>query len=154
MRYTAGILLVGQQGAEAFENGLQLAVTLEKAGYQMGPMETVSKEQQDIEKKLTQWADEFSVDLILTMGGVSLIPEDVVPEATESVCQRMIPGMAEAMRTACYAITPRAMLSRGTAGIRNRSIILNLPARAQAARENLEAVLPAMDHALTMLQEK
>lgn len=154
MSYSAAILMVGQQGAQAFENGLQLAVMLEKAGYQMGPMETVGPKQQEIEKKLIQWADALSVDLILTMGGVSLVPEDVVPEATQAVCQRMIPGMGEAMRMGCLAITPRAMLSRGTAGIRNRTIILNLPGRAQAAKENLEAVLPAMDHALTMLHKK
>ena len=152
MQYTVGILLVGSgSGSSLFENGVPVAAMLEGAGYLIGGMEAVSGEQRVLEEKLKAWSDCF--DLIVTMGGISLVPEDVVPEATEAVCQRMIPGIGEAMRTRCYDLTPRAMLSRGTAGIRGKTIILNLPGRAQPARENLEPVLPALEHGLFMLRK-
>ena len=153
MSNTVGILLVdtgSQQGSTLFENGLPVASMLERAGYLVAGMETVAADQQSLETKLKEWADRL--DLIVTMGGVSLKPEDVVPEATEAVCQRMIPGMGEAMRLRCYDITPRAVLSRGTAGIRGRTVILNLPGKAQSAKENLEPVLPTLSHALDMLR--
>ena len=151
MNYRVGILLVSPQltGSSLYENGLPLASMLERAGYQVAGMETVLPDLKSLEEKLTAWAERL--DLIVTMGGVSLKPEDVVPEATQAVCQRMIPGMGEAMRSHCYEITPRAMLSRGTAGIRGKTLILNLPGRSQPAMENLEPVLPALSHALEML---
>ena len=76
----------------------------------------------------------------------------MTPEATEAVCRRMAPGIGEAMRAASLAITPRAMLSRATAGIRGRTLIVNLPGSPKAARENLEAVLPTLAHGLEMLR--
>ena len=148
--YTAGILMVGAGGAAMFEKALPVASFLESQGYQVPFLEPVGPDQKTIEDKLISWAEKL--DLIITLGGVSLKPQDVMPEATEAVCQRMIPGIAEAMRTNCYAITPRAMLSRGTAGICNQTLILNLPGEAQAAKENLAAVLPALSHALDMLK--
>ena len=96
-------------------------------------------------------ADE-DVALIVTTGGTGFAPRDVTPEATVAVCQRMVPGIPEAMRAASMAITPRAMLSRAAAGIRRRSLILNLPGSPKGARENLEAVLPALDHGLETLR--
>ena len=153
MNYTVGILLVGEmESAALYENGLPVASMLEEAGYQIARMEWVSGAQEALEEKLKSWTDTLGLDLIVTMGGVSLKPRDVVPEATEAVCQRMIPGIGEAMRSFCYTITPRAILSRGTAGIRGKAIILNLPGRAQSARENLQPVLPALEHALSMLR--
>ena len=148
--YTVGILMVGAGGAACYEKALPVASMLEDAGYQVPFMEPVDPNQKAIEQKLMAWAQRL--DLIITLGGVSLKSQDLVPEATEAVCQRMIPGMAEAMRTNCYAVTPRAMLSRGTAGILNQTIILNLPESSQAAKENLSAVLPALQHALDMLR--
>ena len=148
--YTVGILMVGIGSAALFEKALPVASLLESQGYEVPVLEPVELNQQTIEKKLSAWAEKL--DLIITMGGVSLKPQDVVPEATEAVCQRMVPGMAEAMRTNCYAFTPRAMLSRETAGICNQAIILNLPGSSQAAKENLSVVLPALQHALDMLR--
>lgn len=148
--YHVGILMVGAGGAALYEKALPVASMLEGAGYQVPFMEPVDPDQKSIEHKLKDWAQRL--DLIITLGGVSLKPQDLVPEATEAVCQRMIPGMAEAMRTNCYAITPRAILSRGTAGILNQTIILNLPGTTQAAKENLSAVLPTLQHALDMLR--
>ena len=92
--------------------------------------------------------------MIVTTGGTGFAPRDVTPEATIAVCTRMTPGIPEAMRAASMAITPRGMLSRAAAGICERSLIINLPGSPKAAKENLEAVLPALEHGLTMLRGK
>ena len=92
------------------------------------------------------------VALVVTTGGTGFAPRDVTPEATAAVCQRLTPGIPEAMRQASLTITPRAMLSRSAAGIRGRTLIVNLPGSPKAARENLEAVLPALEHGLVMLR--
>ncbi len=88
---------------------------------------------------------------MVTTGGTGFSPRDVTPEATLAVCERLTPGIPEAMRAASLAITPRAMLSRAAAGIRGGTLIINLPGSPKAARENLEAVLPALEHGLKML---
>ena len=114
-------------------------------------METavVPDERPDIEAALIRQAGEAA--LVVTTGGTGFSPRDVTPEATLAVCERLTPGIPEAMRAASMAITPRAMLSRATAGIRGGSLIVNLPGSPKAARENLEAVLPALEHGLRML---
>ena len=111
----------------------------------------VPDEQSQIEAALRQWSDHEQVDLIVTTGGTGFSPRDVTPEATLAVCERMAPGIPEAMRYASLQITPRAMLSRAQAGIRRRTLIVNLPGSPKAAKENLEAVLPALSHGLDML---
>ncbi len=92
------------------------------------------------------------VDLVLTTGGTGFSPRDVTPEATRQVVERETPGLAEAMRAAGLAHTPHAMLSRAVAGIAGRTLIVNLPGSPRAARENLEALLPALPHGLAKLQ--
>ena len=104
-----------------------------------------------IEAILRQWSDEGVADLILTTGGTGFSPRDVTPEATIAVCQRLTPGIPEAMRYASLQVTPRAMLSRAAAGIRGKTLLVNLPGSPKAARENLGAVLPALAHGLEML---
>ena len=96
-------------------------------------------------------ADSGTIHLLVTTGGTGFSPRDRTPEATLSVCGRMAPGIPEAMRYASLQITPRAMLSRAQAGIRGHTLIVNLPGSPKAARENLEAVLPALAHGLEML---
>jgi len=101
---------------------------------------------------LLAWVDEKNIDLVLTTGGTGMAPTDVTPEATVQVVQRPVPGIAEAMRQASLAKTPNAVLSRGVAGIRGTSLIINLPGSLKAARENIEAVLAALPHALYKLK--
>ncbi len=102
---------------------------------------------------LVQWADELRLDLVLTTGGTGFAPRDVTPEATRSVIGREAPGLAEAMRAASLRVTQHAMLSRAVAGIRGRTLIINLPGNPRAAVENLQTVLPVLGHAVELLQE-
>jgi molybdopterin adenylyltransferase len=102
--------------------------------------------------QLVAWCDTEGLDLILTTGGTGLSPRDITPEATLSVAERLVPGLPEAMRVASLAHTPHAMLSRGVAVIRRRTLIINLPGSPKGARENLAAVAPALPHALEKLK--
>ena len=128
------------------------AEMLEAAGYQVVERIIVPDEEEDIRAALVRLADERDAALIVTSGGTGFSLRDVTPEATAAVCHRMAPGIPEAMRAASMAVTPRAMLSRAAAGIRGRSLIVNLPGSPRAVRENLEAVLPSLGHGLEMLR--
>ncbi len=114
--------------------------------------EIVPDERPMIERALIRCADELKVDLAVTTGGTGFSPRDVTPEATIAVCERMAPGIAEAMRMESYRITKRAMLSRAASGIRGRTLIINLPGSPKAVRENLEAVLDPLAHGIEILR--
>jgi molybdopterin adenylyltransferase len=120
--------------------------------YQIERYAVVPDEQDSITSKLVDWCDRERLDLILTTGGTGLTPRDVAPESTLAVLERQIPGLAEAMRAASLAKTPHAMLSRGVAGVRGQTLIINLPGSPKAVRENLEVVLPALPHALEKIK--
>lgn len=152
--YEAAVLTVSDrsaQGKRPDTAGPLVADILRAAGYAVRETGIVPDEQPQIEAALRTLSDDRPVDLLVTTGGTGFAPRDVTPEATLAVCQRMAPGIPEAMRYASLQITPRAMLSRAQAGIRGRTLIVNLPGSPKAAKENLEAVLPALAHGLQML---
>ena len=152
--YHAAVLTVSDRsfrGERPDAGGPLVAEMLKNAGYEVVTTAIVSDEQDQIEEKLRQIADSGEVQLLVTTGGTGFAPRDVTPEATLSVCDRLTPGIPEAMRYASMQVTNRAMLSRAQAGIRKGTLIINLPGSPKAAKENLEAVLPALSHGLEML---
>ena len=152
--YHAAVLTVSDRsfrGERPDAGGPLVAEMLKNAGYEVVTTAIVPDEQDQIEEKLRQIADSGEVQLLVTTGGTGFAPQDVTPEATLSVCERLTPGIPEAMRYASMQVTNRAMLSRAQAGIRKGTLIINLPGSPKAAKENLEAVLPALSHGLEML---
>ena len=113
----------------------------------------VPDERAAIAARLAHWAGALGLDLILTTGGTGFAPRDVTPEATRDVIERETPGLAEAMRAASLRVTPHAMLSRGVAGIRGRTLIVNLPGSPKGAVENLATIAPVLPHAIELLRE-
>lgn len=152
--YQAAVLTVSDRsskGERPDTAGPLVARLLEEAGYEVVRTAVVPDEQSQIEDFLKDTADRRLAQLLVTTGGTGFAPRDVTPEATLAVCERMTPGIPEAMRYASMRVTARAMLSRAQAGIRGGTLIINLPGSPKAARENLEAVLPALEHGLEML---
>ena len=124
---------------------------MQKLGYLVGETHLVSDDREGLAKLLAEIADEGRAQLVLTTGGTGFSPRDNTPEATMDVAEKPVPGIPEAMRAYSMRITPRGMLSRGTAAIRKRTLIINLPGSPKAVRENLEAVTPALTHGIEIL---
>jgi molybdenum cofactor synthesis domain-containing protein len=145
----------GARGERAEDvSGGAIREMAEAAGWSVVDYRVVADDRGTVASALREWADRDAADLIVTTGGTGLSPTDVTPEATRDVLDRELPGMAEAMRSASLAKTPRAMLSRATAGARRRCLIVNLPGSPRGVRECLEVVLPVIPHAIEILQAR
>jgi molybdenum cofactor synthesis domain-containing protein len=142
----------GSRGERMDTSGAWLRETLQMGGYKLQDY-TILPDQEDlIVEKLIELVDTKNIALIITTGGTGLSPSDQTPEAMDRVLEKDIPGIAEAMRAASMLKTNRAMLSRGRAGIRGESLIINLPGSLKAVKENLEVVLDVLPHALEKIQ--
>ena len=151
----AAILTVSDscaQGRRQDASGLATREVLSAAGWEIGEERIVPDDRDAIARELTRFSDEGGHDLVFTTGGTGLGPRDVTPEATSSVCDRLVPGLAELMRAEGLKKTRNAVLSRGIAGIRGKTLIINLPGSPRAVREGLEAILDVLPHAMEMMR--
>jgi molybdopterin adenylyltransferase len=153
----AGVLTVSDRAAAGHyedRSGPAVCETLVlPGGAQVTRRAIVADDLDAIRRTLIVWADDDHLDVILTTGGTGFAPRDVTPEATRSAIEREAPGLVFAMLRDSLSITPHAMLSRAIAGIRGRTLIVNLPGSPKAARENLLSILPALPHAVELLRD-
>lgn len=154
---TVGVLTISDSGAKgervdtSGETIRTLITQLEGVAIEAGAI--IPDDRDQIAAVLREWSDEKLLNLILTTGGTGLAPRDVTPEATLAVIDREAPGVAEAMRAISIQHTPFGMLSRGVAGTRGRTLIINLPGSPKAVKECLEYILPVLPHAINLLTE-
>ncbi len=142
----------GSRGERDDTSGAALKELMMSSGYQLCHYSIVPDRIDAIVEAVVTVISREKADLVLTTGGTGVSPSDVTPEAMNQVFDKEIPGIAEAMRAASLLITPRAVLSRGRAGIRNQSLIINLPGSKKAALENINVVLPSLQHALEKIK--
>ncbi len=153
--FTAAVITLSDKGAAGLRedtSGPLISETLEKKGYEVIESLLLPDGRPLLEKELCRLADQRQVNVIFTTGGTGFSERDLTPEATEAVCDRMAPGIAEAIRMYSLQITPRAMLSRQTAGIRKKTLIVNLPGSPKACREDLDFILEPLEHGLGILR--
>jgi len=132
-------------------SGPTIRNTLPADSFEICDYKITADEQKNIEKELIHFCDEVKADIVFTTGGTGLGPRDVTPEATAAVCQKMVPGLAEAMRLEGLKKTKNAILSRAVAGVRGNTLIINLPGSPKAVAESLEVILDVLPHAKEML---
>jgi len=150
-----GILTIsdkGAQGQRLDESGKVIRDSFSPSDSHIVKYEIVPDEMDVICHKLVEWADEGNADIIITTGGTGLSQRDVTPEATLAIVDKVVPGFAEAMRIKTFNTTPTAMLSRATAGVRRKCLIINLPGSPKAVRECLGVILPAIPHAVEIIK--
>lgn len=141
----------GYRGEREDLSGTAIREILEREGYEVISMDILPDDQVMLAGKLQEIADSEKAELILTTGGTGFSERDVTPEATEEVIERKVPGIPEAIRAYSMTITKRAMLSRATAGIRGKTLIINLPGSPKAVRESLEYIIDALGHGIEIL---
>jgi molybdopterin adenylyltransferase len=142
----------GSRGERADTSGDAIATWAEARGYRLTARSLVPDETAPIAATLIAWADRDAADLILTTGGTGLTPRDVTPEATRAVLDKEAPGIAEALRMAVYPRFPRATLSRGVAGVRGRSLIVNLPGSPGGVKDGLAVLNDLVEHAVELVR--
>lgn len=153
--YKLGVLTVSDTGAAGRRediSGRVISEMLGEPGYHTVRYAIVPDERTVIASRLVEWSDKDGLDLIVTTGGTGLSPRDVTPEATLDVVERAVPGLAEAMRAETAKKNAMAIISRGVAGIRGTTLIVNLPGSAKAVRECLDVIKPVLPHALDILK--
>jgi molybdenum cofactor synthesis domain-containing protein len=151
----AGILTISDKGARQERedaSGPAVSALLSEIGAIIEKYEIIPDEVEIIKAKLVEYTDVFHLDVVVTTGGTGVAPRDVTPDATRMVIDKEVPGMAEAMRMESLKKTPHAVISRAMAGIRGRTLIINLPGSPKAAQENLTAILKAIPHAVSKIQ--
>lgn len=152
--YSVGIITASDKGSTGDRidtSGPLIKSIIEPKGYKVIDYEILPDNKQLIIEKMKHLSDVLKVNLILTTGGTGFSPRDITPEATLEVIDRLVPGIPEAMRAYSLKITNRAILSRAVAGIRNKTLIINLPGSPKAAQENLEIILDSVSHGLDIL---
>ena len=141
----------GYRGEREDLSGPAIREILEREGYEVISMDILPDDQVMLAGKLQEIADSEKAELILTTGGTGFSERDVMPEATEEVIERKVPGIPEAIRAYSMTITKRAMLSRATAGIRGKTLIINLPGSPKAVEESLAEILEEVIHGVEIL---
>ena len=142
---------MGFQGKREDLSGPAIKEIAEREGYQVVSMDILPDDRAMLSRRIAEIADENQAELILTTGGTGFSPRDVMPEATEDITERKVPGIPEAIRAYSMTITKRAMLSRATAGIRKKTLIINLPGSPKAVKESLEYIIGALDHGIEIM---
>lgn len=154
MSYTAAVITVsdkGYRGERTDTSGPNLCEILRDRGFLVAYAAIVPDEAEMIREQLLKCTDELGIALVLTTGGTGFSPRDITPEVTMELVRRPTPGIPEAMRAESMRITPKGCLSRSAAGIRGRSLIINLPGSKKASQENILAVIGPVEHGLEML---
>ena len=151
MAYTAAVITVSDKGYQGLREDTSGPNLLREKGFEVTYTAIVPDDSEMIRRELCKCADTLGIALILTTGGTGFSPRDITPEATMAVIERPTPGIPEAMRAESMRITPKGCLSRSAAGIRKRSLIINLPGSKKASAENILAVIDPVAHGLDML---
>ena len=141
----------GASGQREDTSGAYLVEYMQNIGYEVVEKVIISDDIDTIEKTLLHFADKVMVNVILTTGGTGFSPRDNTPEATKRVILREVPGISEMLRNESYKITPKAYLSRGVSGIRNRTLIINLPGSLKAVKETVALLDNVLDHGVKIL---
>ena len=153
-KYSAAVITVsdkGFRGERVDTSGPNLCEILKDRGFEVVYSAIVPDESERIQAELRKCADALGIALVLTTGGTGFSPRDITPEATLAVVERLAPGIPEAMRAESMKITPKGCLSRSVAGIRGRTLIINLPGSRKASAENILAVIDPVQHGLEIL---
>ena len=153
MTIRVAVLTISDRSARGDLSGPALSALIQGQGWQLTQYGVIPDDFEIIRDTLIEYCDRDLADILLTTGGTGFAPRDVTPEATLAAMEKNAPGLAEAMRLESLKVTPHAMLSRAAAGIRGRTLVINLPGSPKAAVENLAVIIPVLPHAVELLRD-